>query len=128
MGGAISRFVSKLGGAAGLNPLQPCSAATVNLFAGKDISSGAILSVKAGIGSNLVAQSNCFGCCGLGCRCIRDRYGSPIYSNACATHDRCVRNYPTGIGFVMADCQILFIPAAFVVFARTTPRIIIIRR
>ncbi len=32
----------------------------------------------------------CFGCCGLGCHCITDRYGAPIYGTPCANHDACV--------------------------------------
>jgi hypothetical protein len=34
--------------------------------------------------------SQCFGCCGVGCHCITDRYGAPIYGAPCANHDACV--------------------------------------
>lgn len=63
---------------------------------------------------------DCFGCCGYGCRCINDRYGRPIYSSACARHDRCVRT----VGLINRYCNVLFVPAVLVVIVRTAQPIL----
>ncbi len=42
----------------------------------------------------------CFGCCGVGCHCITDRYGAAIYGTPCANHDSCVGQY----GYVGSPC------------------------
>jgi hypothetical protein len=45
----------------------------------------------------LVAASaptmQCQGCCGVGCACIPDVFGRPMYATPCSQHDTCSRNY-----------------------------------
>jgi hypothetical protein len=47
--------------------------------------------ITPAVSSRVVGQ--CFGCCGPGCYCIRDRLGFAMYSPACAQHDACVGQY-----------------------------------
>ena len=58
----------------------------------------------------------CFGCCGAGCYCIRDRLGFAMYSPACANHDACVGQY--GSHFAR-QCTGKFVKAVLFVWWRS---------
>jgi hypothetical protein len=71
---------------------------------------GSLLNHFAGI-------QNCFGCCGWGCYCIRDRGGIAIYHQYCAQHDGCSGQY----GRVARPCLRSLVGSIVVVWWRTRP-------
>jgi hypothetical protein len=67
---------------------------------------------KTSIGVGTPLQ--CFGCCGLGCACIRDRGGNAIYGEPCRAHDACVGQY----GYTSSNCRRAFVIAVIYTYWR----------
>ncbi|HJQ34401.1 MAG TPA: hypothetical protein VJ866_19630 [Pyrinomonadaceae bacterium] len=122
---AVGRFKTRLGVTAVASFVRPCAANLSDAPASKTSLLGAA-AFPAAAGVPVQGGNNCYGCCGPGCHCIRDRLGQPIYSSACAAHDSCIRT----LGYIAGSlgCGYLLTASIVVVFARATPRIIITRR
>lgn len=122
---AVGRLKSRLGLPAVAGFVRPCSADLSGAPVGQMNLLGAALR-PAAAGAPAQGGNNCYGCCGPGCHCIRDRRGQPIYSSACAAHDSCIR----AAGYVLGSvgCGYLLTASIVVVVARAAPRILIVRR
>ena len=79
---ARARSVPKLGASISAKFVKTCYTPTYSLVGGGD----SYVPAVAGL------RQDCWGCCGRGCRCIRDRCGRVISGGPCMTHDNCTHS------------------------------------
>lgn len=101
---AFSRIVGNLG-ASGRGKFESACAPAYSFSPG--------LAMATAARPAAALRLNCFGCCGVRCACIRDRFGNVMSGGPCLTHDRCVNQN----GYRSVRCVPTFIGAYLYVWA-----------
>lgn len=102
-----------------IGPANKGNSADACLVSSLSFTGSGSLAGESGLLRFVVARppAQCFGCCGLGCWCIRDRVGVPIYGGPCPQHDGCVGQY----GYGALRCLPSFAASVAYVWRRVRP-------
>lgn len=87
--GALGRFMAEVSALTRANFIQPCSTQPASAFTSIN-NLFSLTPIPIGSARSISRQGSCY-CCGLGCRCLVDRWGRIISGPPCTRHDQCVR-------------------------------------